>query len=224
MMEAATATVEPSATEQLRDLKAQLAAKQLEYDTLNARHTELWQLRKTASLERDDYVTYLMISDKMEVLLHELEAMKPQIIYAEAAAAIIKGKMHHDALVPTVTAAAVAITQKYAAFIEACAQFVEVADNQISQLWSLPDTTGQPAFDLPDGMVLLQRMLQMFPHQPATLQHSVVASIRVPMTQGDSHRALAQVPGRQPFPETQVRTFLKGYESTTTEGTDHGNT
>jgi hypothetical protein len=220
-MEAATqAAVEPSATEQLRELKAKLAATQLEYDTLNQRHTELWQLRKTAALDRNGYIDYLMTSDRMEVLLKDLQAMQPQIVYAEAKAAITRGKMHHDALVPTVTAAAVAITQRWAAFIESCAQFVEVANNQINDLWSLPDTTGQPAFDLPDGMVLLQRMIQMFPHQPGDLTATVIRTLSVPMTQGDSHKAIAQVPGRQPFSETLVRRYLQGYEPKP-EGTDH---
>jgi hypothetical protein len=57
MEEATQAAVAPSATERLQELKAQQAAKQLEYDTLNARHTALWQLRKQAKLEREDYIT-----------------------------------------------------------------------------------------------------------------------------------------------------------------------
>jgi hypothetical protein len=223
MSDEPTATVEPSATEQLRELKAQRAAKQLEYDTLNARHTELWQLRKTAALDRNGYIDYLMTSDRMEVLLKDLQAMEPQIVYAEAKAAITTGKMHHDALVPTVTAAAVAICERWASFVQACAQFVQVADSQISELWSLPDHTGQPAFDLPDGSVQMQRLLTAFPHQPLLLAHSVVASIRVPMTQGESHQALQAVPGRAPFSETLVRRYLAGFQVATPnpEGTDH---
>ena len=104
------------------------------------------------------------------------------------------------------------ICSTWAAFMQACAQFVEQADQQIALLWSMPDATGQPSFDLPDGQVLLQRMIQAFPHQPATLIQSIIATLRVPMTVGDGHNVLAMVPGRQPFPETLVRRFLAGYQ------------
>jgi hypothetical protein len=209
-MEEATA-VEPSATEQLRELKAAQAAKLLEYGTFNTRHTELWQLRKQAKLERDDYVDYLMITDKMEVLLKELQALEPQIAYAEAAAAIDKGRRHHDALVPTVTEAARQVCQKFAAFVQACGAFVEVSDNQVSDLWSLPGADGQPAFDLPDGSVILQRMLQQFPHQPGDLTATVIRTMSVGMTQGDMQRALAYVTGKQPFSPTLVKRYLEGF-------------
>jgi hypothetical protein len=212
MEEATQAAVEPSATEQLRELTAQRAAKQLEYDTLNQRHTELWQLRKTASLDRNGYIDYLMTSDRMEVLLKDLQAMEPRIVYAEAAAAIAKGKQRYDGLVPTVSAAAIAITERWASFVQACAQFVEVADHQVSDLWSLPDATGQPAFDLPDGALQLQRLLAAFPHQAASLRDTVVFSLRAPMTHGQSEQVLQMVPGRAPFSQTLVRRYMAGFQ------------
>jgi hypothetical protein len=205
----------------LEDLHALMQAKQAEYDQLRERYAELWQQRKAATLSRDGYIDYLMAEDRMGLLLKEMEALAPQVLYAEAEDAITTGKAHYDAHIEAVTAAATQICEQWATFTQACAQFVQLADEQIRLLWSMPDASGQPFADLPDGQVLLQRMIQMFPHQPATLIQSIVATLRVPMTVGDYHSALEMVPGRQPFPETLVRRFLQGYEYTTTEGTSH---
>jgi hypothetical protein len=195
----------------LEDLHAQMQAKQAEYEQLRETHAELWQQRQAATLSRDGYIDYLMAEDRMGLLLKELEALKPQVLYAEAAEAMAVGKAHYDTLCQPVTEAATLVCETWVAFIQACAQFVHLADEQIALLWSLPDARGQ-TFDLPDGLLLLQRMIQAFPHQPATVIQSIVATMRVPMTVGDSHNVLAMVPGRQPFPETLVRRFLAGFQ------------
>jgi hypothetical protein len=107
-----------------------------------------------------------MAEDRMSLLLQELEALKPQVLFAEAQEAITSGKAHYDAHTEAVTEAATLICSTWAAFIAACAAFVVQADEQIALLWSMPDASGQPAFDLPDGQVVLQRVIQAFPRQP----------------------------------------------------------
>ena len=134
------------------------------------------------------------------------------MLFAEAEEAITTGKEHFDAHCEPVREAATLICHTWAAFAQACAQFVELADQQIALLWSMPDATGQPAFDLPDGHVLLQRVIQTFPHQGASLISTVAATLRVPFTNGDLDNVLEMVPGRQPFPDTLVRRFLAGYQ------------
>jgi hypothetical protein len=204
----------------LEELHALMQAKQAEYDQLREQHAALWGQRKAATLSREGYIDFLWTEDRMALLLREIEQLTPAVLYAEAEDAITTGKAHYDAHSEAVTAAATQICEAWAAFIQACAQFVALADEQIRLLWSMPDASGQPFADLPDGQVLLQRMIQMFPHQPGTLMESIVRTLRVPMTVGDYHNALEMVPGRQPFPETLVRRFLAGYEYTT-EGTPH---
>ena len=204
----------------LEELHATVAAKRAEYDQLREVHAELWQQRHAGTLQREAYVDFLWSEDRMALLLREIEQLTPAVLYAEAEAAITAGKAHYDAHSEAVTEAATQICEAWATFTRACSAFVQLADQQIKGLWSLPDVSGQTAFDLLDGHVLLQRMIQMFPHQPATLIQSIVASLRVPMTVGDYHNALEMVPGRAEFPETLVRRFLKGYEYTT-ERTAH---
>ena len=95
----------------------------------------------------------------------------------------------------------------------------ELVDEQNRLLEVLPDATGQPAFDLPGGAELLQRLLGTgFPHAGASsLLHMVVLALQTPFTQGDQHRVVAMVPGTQPFPETLVRRFLAGYQGETSQ-------
>jgi hypothetical protein len=220
MSDESTAVLAAPPAQQLAELQATMKSKEDEYAKLNAEHTRLWQLRKQAKLDREDYVTFLMTSDRMEVLLRELEALKPQLLYAEASAAVDKGRRHYDSLTPATRQAAELVCQRWAAFVQACGGFVEVANERIAELWQLPDAKGQPAFpDLLEGSVLLQRMIQMFPHQPASLIHSVLATMQVPMTVGNTEQVLQMVPG--PFPETLVRRFLSGYQPPTTEGATH---
>ncbi len=204
----------------LEALHATLAAKRAEYDQLREVHQQLWQQRHAGTLEREGYVDYLMTEDRMALLLRQIEQLTPAVIFAEAEDALLAGKHHYDHYCQPVTEAATELCEAWASVIEKARAFVQLADEQIKGLWSLPDASGQPAFDLPDGHVLLQRMIQMFPHQPGTLLESIVRTLRVPMTVGDYHKALEMVPGRQPFPETLVRRFLQGYEYTT-EGTEH---
>jgi hypothetical protein len=201
----------------LKVLRALVAVKQAEYDQLSQVHAELWARRKSASLDRDGYVDYLMAEDRMGLLLREIEALGPQVLAAEAEDAMTTGKAHYDAHTEAVSEAATMICSTWAAFIEACGQFVQLADEQIALLWSMPDASGQPAFDLPDGQVLLQRLIQMFPHQPSTVTQAVVATMRVPFTNGDRDNVLEMVPGRHPFPETLVRRFLAGYQVETSQ-------
>ena len=207
-----SAVVEAPPRPTLKVLQALMQVKQQEYDQLSATYAELWARRKNATLDREGYITYLMAEDRMGLLLQEMEQLKPQVLYAEAHEAITSGTAHFDAHTEAVTAAATMICSTWAAFIEACGAFVEQADQQIALLWSLPRSDGQPAFDLPDGLTVLQRAIQAFPHQPGTVIQSVIATLRVPMTVGDSHNVLEMVPGRQPFPETLVRRFLAGYQ------------
>ena len=216
-MDEQSAVREAPAAPTLEELQALMAAKQQEYEQLRETHTALWQQRKAATLDRHGYIDYLMAEDRMGLLLKEMEALKPQVLSAEAADAVTTGKAHYDAHSEAVTGAATQICEAWATFIQACAQFVQLADEQIRLLWSLPDASGQPAFDLPDGQVLLQRMIQMFPHQPSTLIQAIVATLRVPMTVGDTNNVLEMVPGRQPFPATLIRRFLAGYQVETSQ-------
>ena len=210
-MDEQRAVVEAPSCPPLKVLRALMQVKQKEYDQLRETHAEFWQRRKAATLDRNGYIDYLMAEDRMGLLLQEMEQLKPQLLSAEAEAALAVGTAHFDVHCQPVAEAAEMICSTWASFIQACAQFVRLADEQIALLWSMPDATGQPAFDLPDGLTLLQRVIQAFPHQPSTVIQSVVATMRVPMTVGDSHHVLEMVPGRQPFPETLVRRFLAGY-------------
>ena len=185
-VEEPTAVIGPAALQELRELQAHVKQLQDEYDVLNTRHTALWQLRKAGTASREQYVDFLMTSDRMEVLLHELAAMQPRLVYAEAASRLAQGKSHHDALVSALTEAVILVCQRWAAFIQACQGFVELADEQIHPLWSLPDASGQPAFDLPGGAELLQRLLGVgFPHAgSSSLIQIVVLTLQTPFTQG----------------------------------------
>jgi hypothetical protein len=213
-MDEQTTVIGPSATADLRELQAHIQAMEDEYARLNERHTELWQLRKQARLDREGYLDFLMVSDRMEVLLHELEAAKPQLRYREARAAVATGKSHFDALVPAVTEASTLVCQRWAAFIQSCQGFVELADEQIRSLWSLPDASGRLAFELPGGAELLQRLLGVgFPHAGSTsLSQMVGLTFQTPFTQGDQHRVVAMVPGTQPFPPGLVERYLAGFQ------------
>ena len=125
--------------------------------------------------------------------------------------AAVTAKAHHDAYCQSVTEAATLVCHTWVAFVKACAQFVEVANQQIDPLTVLPDASGQPAFDLPDGQAVLQRMLTVFPNQPSTLMQSVLSVLREPMTVGQSQAILAHVTGQYPFSQGLVDRFLKGY-------------
>lgn len=214
MSDEPTAVIAPSALEELRELQAALEAKQREYDRFNEQHTALWQLRKAGTATREQYVDFLMTSDRMEVLLHELAALQPRLIFAEAASRVAQGKSHHDALVAALTEAVILLCARWASFIQSCQGFVEIADEQIRYLWYLQDASGQPTFELPGGAELLQRLLGVgFPHAGSTsLIQMVVLTLQTPFTQGDQHRVVGMVPGTRPFPETQVKSYLAGFQ------------
>jgi hypothetical protein len=151
----------------LEALVATVAAKRAEYDQLREQHADLWGQRHAGTLQREGYVDFLWTEDRMALLLREIEQLTPAVLYAEAEDAILRGKAHYDAYSAAVTTAATELCESWALVIEKARAFVQLADEQIKGLWSMPDASGQPAFDLPDGQVLLQRMIQMFPHQPA---------------------------------------------------------
>jgi hypothetical protein len=218
-MDEQTTVTSPSATEELRELQEAIAALEAEYQRLHARYTELTQLRKTAPGDRNIYIDYLMVSDQMTLVLHDLEALKPQLFYAEAKAAVAEGKSHYDALVPAVTEATELLCQRWALFIQACQGFVEMTEQQVRGLWSLPSADGTPAFELPGGQELLQRVIGGLPNTSGTVYQAVVWTMQTPLTVGESRRAVASVPGTQPFSETAVAQFLTGYEPPTPEGT-----
>jgi hypothetical protein len=207
-----TTVIGPSATADLRELQAHIKAKEDEYALLNARHTELWQLRKQAQLDREGYIDFLMVADRMEVLLHELEAAKPQLRYREVRAAAGQGVNHYNALVPAETEAATLVCTRWASFIQACAGFVEVSDQQIDPLTVLPAPDGSPAFELPSGQELLQRVIGGLPNTSGTVLQAVVWSIRQPLTLGDTRTVVTAVPGTQPFPPGLVERYLAGFQ------------
>jgi hypothetical protein len=216
------AVVGPSATEELQRLTAASEAKQREYDQLREQYHAMYQQRHEGTLPREQYPDYLWVEDRLSLLVREIEQLGPAVRAAQAATSVTEGVRHYNNKCVPVTEAATALCEAWATFIMQCSAFVQLADDQIRGLWSLPGADNQPAFDLPDGMTVLARMLQQFPHQPAFLHQSVVATLRVPMTKGDRDGALAVVPGKAEFPETLVRTFLKGYEVPNPRGAING--
>ena len=208
---ARTAVVEAEGPTTLEVLQQTVQAKQEEYDTVSATYAELWRQRKAGNRDRMVYIDYLMAEDDMERLLRELEQLKPQLLFAEAEEAAREGKVHYDTYCAPVAEAAMLICATLAQHVRACARFVGLADERIRFLWCLPDHAGQPAFDLPDGAVLLQRLLSTVPGQQAGLVAMVTNFLRTPFTVGDAEQMVAQV-GVQPFPEALVRRFLDGYQ------------
>jgi len=112
-----SAVLEAPARPPLKVLHALMQMKQEEYDQLRETHAALWQKRKSATLDRNGYIDYLMAEDRMALLLQEMEQLTPQVLFAEAHEAITSGKAHYDALVPAVTEAATLLCQRWAAFV-----------------------------------------------------------------------------------------------------------
>jgi hypothetical protein len=217
--ETATAVIEAEASP-LQALETLVQDTEADYTRLQAQYQDLWRKRQDATLDREGYVDYLWTEDQMRVALKTLEALKPRLLYAQAEDAITQGKAHFDAHCAPLKQAGEVLCQRWVDFVAACAEYRSLADEQIALLWALPAQDGQPAFDLPDGSVTLQRMLNAFPHQPSTLTHSVMYMLREPMTVGQSQQVLEQITGQYPFSPGLVARFLQGYhvpESTPTE-------
>ena len=94
----------------------------------------------------------LMAEDDRSVLLKELEALGPQVSLPKPRRRWSSGKAHHDAHCQPLTDAATLICHTQVAFIAACRRLRAAGRRAHPLLWSLPDATGQPAFDLPDGL------------------------------------------------------------------------
>ena len=196
----------------LAALETLVADTEAEYTRLQAQYQELWRKRQDGSLEREGYIDYLMCEDRMGLTLKALERLKPRLVYAQAEDAITQGKTHFDAHCAPLRQAGEVLCQRWVDFVTACTQYRQLADEQIALLWAMPAQDGQPAFDLPDGSVTLQRMLNAFPNQPSTLTQSVLYMLREPMTVGQSQQVLEHVTGQHPFPPGLVARFLQGYQ------------
>jgi hypothetical protein len=136
-----------------------------------------------------------------------------------------EGQRHYDNKGPAITEAASQIPDAWEAFIMTCAHFVHLTDDQRRGLVGLPDAEGALVFDLPSGAVLVERLLDRLPHQqhPGTLAHTVLATIRTPLTAEDRHHVIASATNRVPLDPTVVERFLQGYEPHNPQGTPDAN-
>jgi hypothetical protein len=174
--------------------------------TLHALHAR----RHEGTLDRDGYINYLMAEDQLKVAFRKLEALRPQLLYAEAQAAVTAGVQYHDAQCAAVTEAGLVLCKSLVTFIESCAAFAGLVDAQISQLWNMRSATGPPAFEMPDGLLTLQALLAALPRGQELVQ-AVVHYIHQPLTVGDSTQAVASLARTQPFPPYAVERFLEGF-------------
>jgi predicted aminopeptidase len=131
MVDAQSAVAAETPRPTLEELHAAMAAKRAEYDQLREVHAQLWQRRHAGTLEREGYIDFLWSEDRMALLLREIEQLTPAVLYGEAEDAILAGKQHYDAHIDAVTAAATQICEAWATFTQACAAFVQLADEQI---------------------------------------------------------------------------------------------
>jgi hypothetical protein len=104
-MEEQTMVVDAPPHQTPAELQALIEAKQAEYDQLRETYADLWTQRKTAPRDRTIYIDYLMAEDQLEVLFHELEALRPQVDQVRLREAAYAAQTNHDAGIPQARAA-----------------------------------------------------------------------------------------------------------------------
>jgi uncharacterized coiled-coil protein SlyX len=154
----------------------------------------------------------------------EIALLQPQLRYVQAQDAVERGATHYNNQCATVTEVATQIPAAWETFVMQCAAFVHLSDDQARGLASLPGADGQPVFTLPSGAVLVERLLERLPHQqhPGALAHTVLETIRTPLTAEDHDKVIAAAINRQRPDPALVERFLQGYEPHNPEGTENG--
>jgi hypothetical protein len=216
-----TAVPEAPAAPTLEELQAQVESKQLEYELLHETYTELWQQRKAATLDDMGYVRYLRTEDRMALLLHELEVLRPARDVARLLAKAHAAKAHHDAAVPGARVLAAQAVQLVCELAAVRQRLVTYFDEQTTPLVGVRDRqNNHQAFDLGGGAVdALNLFAVLFPNDPRVAD--LFGLLAVPPNVGQVQEALAQCPRLRPFSPRAISTYLASIEGAS-NGSKHG--
>ncbi len=211
MDEQGTAVALAPAAQTLEALQAEVATKERDKEAFTEALGAMWQQRQHGTLPLERYPEYLYTEDQLRVTLQDLERLQPRLLFAEKQEAIGTATAQYDRYCEPVEQAGMQVCYAWQTFLEKCAAFVALVDEQERPLMRLTRADGQPAFEFDGGAMTLQRMLTVFPGQPAQLVASVIPFLQDLMTVGQSQVILEHVKGKVPFADAQVHRFLADY-------------
>jgi hypothetical protein len=209
--------VAPAPPQTFAELKALIEAKQAESDAVRDRRDALWLQRKTAPRDREVYIDFLMAEDQLEVLFHELEALRPQLEPQRLREAATAAQTGHDAGIPEARALAEQFLEGVRLVATLGPRLIAAFGAQMDPLMVLRSPDGHQALAVEDGRTYaLQFFSALYPNDPRA-KTAFELLVETPLTDGHAQAALAHCPCLRPFSQTAITTYL-----TSIEGATHG--
>jgi hypothetical protein len=185
---------------------------------------QLHAKRKARELDVMGLARYFWLEDKITGLTEDIQALAPQLAYRQAEDRAHDGTAQHARFHLAIRDAALRVVQAARDLCTACAQFVALWDEQHSVLAATPGASGQPAFEIAPGSLILQRMLNAL-RQGGAWATAVLPCLREggELNNGDSAAVLEQAKsGMEPFAPNEIRRFLDGFAVPVSTPDDEG--
>jgi len=152
------AAVQESAAQTVARLEREQLEETATLAALNA------QKARGVRLDKDGYVTLLMLQDSIEIREQELAQAERQLRRAQWAAEAQAAFDHYEGVRPAILERCDRVVGLLVQFHRECAELGQAIDAQIGPLSALIRADGSPAFDLEGGRTYVDRLLRGLPY------------------------------------------------------------